>query len=202
GIEGKIQAARFARERGTPYLGLCLGMQVATIEFARNVAGWAQANSSEFDPATPQKVIDLMNEQSDVTEKGGTMRLGAYRCALKEGSLAARAYGRSEVEERHRHRYEFNNKYAAQLQSRGLVLSGKCVGRELVEIIELPDHPWFLAVQFHPELKSRPHEPHPLFVDFVRASIERRQVRLGDATVGAARNEERVEHRADRRENA
>jgi len=179
GIEGKIMAARFARERGVPYLGLCLGMQVATIEFARNVAGWAQANSSEFDSSTPQKVIDLLSEQSDVTHKGGTMRLGAYRCALKEGSLAARAYGRLEVEERHRHRYEFNNKYAAQLQSRGLVLSGKCVGRELVEIIELPDHPWFLAVQFHPELKSRPHEPHPLFTDFVRAALERRRARLG-----------------------
>jgi len=144
------------------------------------VAGWAQANSSEFDPSTPQKVIDLLSEQSDITDKGGTMRLGAYRCALKEGSLAARAYGRLEVEERHRHRYEFNNKYAAQLQSRGLVLSGKCVGRELVEIIELPDHPWFLAVQFHPELKSRPHEPHPLFKDFVRAALERRRARLGD----------------------
>jgi CTP synthase len=180
GIEGKIMAARFARERGVPYLGLCLGMQVATIEFARNVAGWAQANSSEFDSSTPQKVIDLLSEQSDVTEKGGTMRLGAYRCQLKEGSLAARAYGKLEVEERHRHRYEFNNKYAAQLQSRGLVLSGKCVGRELVEIIELPDHPWFLAVQFHPELKSRPHEPHPLFKDFVRAALERRRARLGD----------------------
>jgi len=179
GIEGKIMAARFARERGVPYLGLCLGMQVATIEFARNVAGWARANSSEFDPSTPQKVIDLLDEQSDVTEKGGTMRLGAYRCALKEGSLAARAYGKLEIEERHRHRYEFNNKFAAQLQSRGLVLSGKCVGRELVEIIELPDHPWFLAVQFHPELKSRPHEPHPLFVDFVRASLERRRARIG-----------------------
>ncbi|MGH7731704.1 MAG: CTP synthase, partial [Candidatus Eiseniibacteriota bacterium] len=189
GIEGKILAARFARERGVPYLGLCLGMQVATIEFARHVAGWAQANSSEFDPATPQKVIDLLSEQSDVTDKGGTMRLGAYRCALKEGSLAARAYGRLEVEERHRHRYEFNNRYAAQLESRGLVLSGKCVGRELVEIIELPDHPWFLAVQFHPELKSRPHEPHPLFVDFVRAALERRRARLGhdDLVPDAAR---------------
>jgi CTP synthase len=114
------------------------------------------------------------------------MRLGSYRCALKPGSLAARAYGRTEVEERHRHRYEFNNKYAAQLQSRGLVLSGRCVGRDLVEIIELPDHPWFLAVQFHPELKSRPYEPHPLFVDFVRAALERRRARLGrDAFTGA-----------------
>jgi CTP synthase len=179
GIEGKIAAAQYARERGIPYFGLCLGMQVATIEFARHVVGWSEANSSEFDPQATHKVIDLMADQSGITEKGGTMRLGSYRCALREGSLAARAYGRSEVEERHRHRYEFNNKYAAQLQSRGLVLSGKCVGRELVEIIELPDHPWFLAVQFHPELKSRPHDPHPLFVDFVRAALERRRARLG-----------------------
>jgi CTP synthase len=179
GIEGKIQAARFARERGIPYFGLCLGMQVATIEFARNVAGWKEAHSSEFDPQAPQKVIDLMDEQSGVTEKGGTMRLGSFRCALKDGSLASRAYRKPEIEERHRHRYEFNNRFAAQLQSRGLLLSGKCVGRELVEIIELPDHPWFLSVQFHPELKSRPHEPHPLFVDFVRAALERRSARLG-----------------------
>jgi hypothetical protein len=155
GIEGKILAAS-ARESSIPYLGLCLGMQVATIEFARHVVGWQEANSSEFDPQSAQKVIDLMPDQSGITEKGGTMRLGAYRCELKEGSLAARVYGKREIDERHRHRYEFNNKYAAQLQSRGLVLSGKCVGRELVEIIELPDHPWFLAVQFHPELKSRP----------------------------------------------
>jgi CTP synthase len=180
GIEGKIAAVQFARERSVPYLGLCLGMQVATIEFARHVVGWHEANSSEFDPQAPQKVIDLLSEQSGITEKGGTMRLGSYKCALREGSLAARAYGRAEVDERHRHRYEFSNRYAAQLQSRGLVLSGRCVGRELIEIIELPDHPWFLAVQFHPELKSRPHEPHPLFVDFVRAALERRRARLGD----------------------
>ena len=179
GIEGKIEAARFARERGIPYFGLCLGMQVATIEFARHVVGWQEAHSSEFDPHAAQKVIDLMADQAGISEKGGTMRLGSYRCALKPGSLAARAYGRAEVEERHRHRYEFNNKYAAQLQSRGLVLSGRCVGRDLVEIIELPDHPWFLAVQFHPELKSRPYDPHPLFVDFVRAALERRRARLG-----------------------
>jgi CTP synthase len=180
GIEGKIAAARYARERGIPYFGLCLGMQVATIEFARHVVGWNDANSSEFDPRTEHKVIDLLPDQAGITEKGGTMRLGSYRCHMREGSLAARAYGAAEVEERHRHRYEFNNKYAAQLQSRGLVLSGKCVGRELVEIIELPDHPWYLAVQFHPELKSRPHQPHPLFVDFVRAALERRIARVGE----------------------
>ena len=180
GIEGKILAVQYARERSIPYFGLCLGMQVATIEFARHIVGWAEANSSEFDAQAAQKVIDLMPDQSGIVEKGGTMRLGSYKCVLKPGSLAARAYGRQEVDERHRHRYEFNNKYAAQLQSRGLVLSGKCAGRELVEIIELPDHPWFLAVQFHPELKSRPHEPHPLFVDFVRAALERRRARRGD----------------------
>jgi len=180
GIEGKVLAARYAREHSIPYLGLCLGMQVATIEFARHVAGLNEANSSEFDASAAHKVIDLMPDQSGITEKGGTMRLGAYKCTLREGSLAARAYGRTEIEERHRHRYEFNNKYAAAMQSRGLVLSGKCVGRELVEIIELPDHPWFLAVQFHPELKSRPHDPHPLFRDFVRAALERRRARVGD----------------------
>jgi len=180
GIEGKIEAVRHARETSVPYFGICLGMQVATIEFARHVVGWADANSSEFDGSSEHKVIDLLADQAGVTDKGGTMRLGSYRCALREGSLAARAYGRPEVEERHRHRYEFNNRYTAQMQSRGLVLSGKCVGRELVEIVELPDHPWFLAVQFHPELKSRPFEPHPLFTDFVRAALERRRARLGD----------------------
>jgi CTP synthase len=180
GIEGKIAAVRLARERSVPYFGLCLGMQVATIEFARHVVGWADANSSEFDPASEHKVIDLLADQASVTEKGGTMRLGAYKCALREGSLAARAYGEPEVNERHRHRYELNNRYAQQLTSRGLVMSGKCVGRELVEIVELPDHPWFLAVQFHPELRSRPHDPHPLFRDFVRAALDRRLARLGN----------------------
>jgi CTP synthase len=180
GIEGKIAAVQYARERSVPYFGLCLGMQVATIEFARHVVGWADANSSEFDPASEHKVIDLLADQAGVTDKGGTMRLGAYKCELRPGSLAARAYGVAEVNERHRHRYELNNRYAQSLTSRGLVLSGKCVGRELVEIIELPDHPWFLAVQFHPELRSRPHEPHPLFRDFVRAALERRAARLGN----------------------
>ncbi len=191
GIEGKIDAVRYAREKSIPYFGICLGMQVATIEFARSVAGWADANSSEFDPSSSHKVIDLLPDQAGVSEKGGTMRLGAYRCALKEGSLAARAYGAAEVQERHRHRYEFNNRMTAALQSRGLVLSGKCVGRELVEIIELPDHPWFLAVQFHPELKSRPHAPHPLFVDFVRAALERRRARTGDDRFVPAADAER-----------
>ncbi len=197
GIEGKIAAARWARERSIPYFGLCLGMQVATIEFARNVVGWPDANSSEFNPSSEHKVIDLLHDQQGITDKGGTMRLGAYTCALKQGSLAARAYGTAEAVERHRHRYEFSNQNAAQLQSRGLVLSGKCVGRELVEIIELPDHPWYLSVQFHPELKSRPHEPHPLFVDFLRAALERRRARLGNNAYLAGSDEpdpNRTEH--------
>ena len=200
GIEGKIAAVRFARERGIPFFGLCLGMQVATIEFARHVVGWLGANSSEFDASAEQKVIDIMEEQAGISEKGGTMRLGSYKCQLKEGSLAARAYGKREVHERHRHRYEFNNKYAAQLQSRGLVLSGKCVGRELVEIIELPDHPWFLAVQFHPELKSRPHDPHPLFVDFIRASLERRRARVGNDAYDAKAERAEAQARRERAE--
>ncbi len=195
GIEGKVAAVRHARETGVPFFGLCLGMQVATIEFARSVVGWADANSSEFDPQSEHKVIDLLADQANVTDKGGTMRLGAYRCALRAGSLAARAYGRPEIEERHRHRYELNNKYAQQLTSRGLVLSGKCVGRELIEIVELPDHPWFLAVQFHPELKSRPQDPHPLFRDFVRAALERRVARVGDDNYDSA--VERVVEKAE-----
>jgi len=186
GVEGKVNAARYARETSVPYFGLCLGMQLATVEFARHVVGWADANSSEFDPSSEHKVIDLLADQAGVVDKGGTMRLGAYRCALRPGSLAARAYGAAEVEERHRHRYELNNRYAQQLTSRGLVLSGKCVGRELVEIVELPDHPWFLAVQFHPELRSRPQAPHPLFRDFVRAALERRRARRGDDAYDAS----------------
>ncbi len=189
GIEGKINAIRHARERGIPYFGICLGLQLATIEFARNVVGWLDASSSEFEPVSDHMVIDLLPDQTGISDKGGTMRLGSYRCALRQGSLAARAYGKTEVEERHRHRFEFNNKHAAQLQSRGLVLSGKCVGRELVEIVELPDHPWFLAVQFHPELKSRPHDPHPLFKDFVRAALDRRRARTGVDTNPAAQAE-------------
>ncbi len=138
----------------------------------------------------------MLPDQVEINEKGGTMRLGAYRCKLRDGSLAARAYGKTEIDERHRHRYEFNNKYAAQLQSRGLVLSGKCVGRELVEIVELPDHPWFLAVQFHPEFKSRPHDPHPLFTDFVRAALERRRARTGSDQPTEARKADANERAA------
>jgi len=170
GIEGKIQAARFARERRVPYLGLCLGMQCAAIEFARNVCGLAGAGSAEFDPETAHPVIHLLPEQRGVVEKGATMRLGAQTCRLREGSVVRAAYGRAEVAERHRHRYEFNNAYAELFESHGMRLSGIEPTRDLVEMIEIPDHPWFVACQFHPEFQSRPNRAHPLFREFVRAA--------------------------------
>ena len=172
-FDGKICAARFAREHKIPYLGICLGMQVAVCEFARNVAGLAGASSSEFDPDGPHSVIDLMSSQEDVTEKGGTMRLGAYPCKLSEGTLAREAYGEELVYERHRHRFEFNNAYRDQLSEAGLVISGISPDERLVEMVELPQdvHPWYVATQAHPEFKSRPTNPQPLFREFVRASI-------------------------------
>ena len=172
-FDGKICAARYAREHKIPYLGICLGMQVAVCEFARNVAGLAGASSSEFDPEGPHSVIDLMSSQEDVTEKGGTMRLGAYPCKLSEGTLAREAYGEELVYERHRHRFEFNNAYRDQLATAGLVISGVSPDERLVEMIELPQdvHPWFVATQAHPEFKSRPTKPQPLFREFVRAAI-------------------------------
>ena len=174
GLEGKISAARYARTHKIPYLGLCLGMQVAVCEFARDVADLADANSAEFEPDCAHPVIDLMSSQEDVTEKGGTMRLGAYPCKLAEGTLAREAYAGEElVYERHRHRYEFNNAYRDQLQEAGLVISGVSPDDRLVEMIELPEsvHPWFVATQAHPEFKSRPTKPQPLFREFMRASI-------------------------------
>lgn len=174
GIEGKIATIRYARERGLPFLGLCLGMQCAVIEFARNVAGLAGANSSEFDQQTPHPVIDLMEDQRAISDKGGTMRLGAYCCRLIDGTLAQKAYGVSEVKERHRHRYEFNNAYREILSSHGLVLSGLSPDGRLVEIVELREHPWFIATQFHPEFNSRPHRPHPLFSGFVGAALRKK----------------------------
>ncbi|SFQ98305.1 CTP synthase [Desulfoscipio geothermicus] len=172
GIEGKINAIRFARERKVPYLGICLGMQLAVVEFARNVLGWNAANSSEFNARTPYPVIDLLPEQKELDRMGGTMRLGRYACRLLEGSLAYRAYGAEIIQERHRHRYEFNNQYRAELAGAGMVFSGSLPNRHLVEIIELPDHPWFVATQFHPEFKSRPYRPHPLFRDFIGATLK------------------------------
>ncbi|MDO9015517.1 MAG: CTP synthase [Deltaproteobacteria bacterium] len=172
GVEGKISAIRYAREKGIPFFGICLGMQLAVVEFARHVAGIARANSAEFDPQAPS-VIDLMPEQRGVRDKGATMRLGAYACVLTPGSVAAEAYGATEISERHRHRYEFNNDYREALTGKGLVLSGTSPDKKLVEMIELGGHPYFVGCQFHPELKSRPMAPHPLFVRFVRAGLER-----------------------------
>ncbi len=172
GIEGKISAIRYAREHKVPFLGICLGMQMAVVEFARHVCGMTDAHSSELDPKTTHPVIDLMPEQMGVTAKGGTMRLGSYPCRLAAGTLAARIYGTDEIHERHRHRYEFNNEYREALTEKGLVLSGLSPDGHLVEMIELKDHPWFVAGQFHPELKSRPNRAHPLFREFIRAAAE------------------------------
>jgi CTP synthase len=171
GIEGKILAASYARQRGIPFLGICLGMQTAIISFARDVCGLEKANSTEFDPATPHPVIDLMPDQVGVTAKGATMRLGAYPCVLQEGALAQNIYGCSEIKERHRHRYEVNNAYREALANKGLISSGLSPKGDLVEVVELKDHPWFVGCQFHPEFKSRPMKAHPLFREFIRAAL-------------------------------
>ncbi|MFV9691819.1 MAG: CTP synthase [Desulfobacteria bacterium] len=183
GIEGKIKAVRFAREQKVPFFGICLGMQVAVIEFARNVVGMNGANSVEFDEHTDFAVIYLMTEWYDhqkrkvekrdvSSEKGGSMRLGAYPCLLREGSFACNAYSKKEISERHRHRYEFNNDFRSALEEKGLIISGTSPDGELVEIIEIADHPWFLGCQFHPEFKSRPMDPHPLFRDFIKGALK------------------------------
>ena len=174
GIEGKILAAQYAREHGVPYLGLCLGMQIAVIEFARHVAGLAGANSREFDEASPYRVIDFMPGQNDEIDKGGTLRLGAYPCAVRPGTLLERCYGSDFISERHRHRYEFNNEYRDALTKAGLVIGGTSPDKRLVETVELADHPFFIGVQYHPEFKSRPNRPHPLFLGFVRAALGER----------------------------
>jgi CTP synthase len=175
-MEGKIRAAQYARENHIPFLGICLGLQCAVIEFARNVCGLAGAHTTEFDEErgvkTEHPVVCLMEEQQDVTEKGGTMRLGACPCDLKEGTKSFAAYGERQISERHRHRYEVNNNYCEQLASNGMILSGRNPDIGVVEMIELPDHPWFVATQAHPELKSQPVKPHPLFRDFVAAAIQ------------------------------
>ena len=171
GIEGKIKAVQYAREQKIPFLGICLGMQMAVIEYARNVLGLTQANSLEMDPKTPDPVIHLMEGQKKVTQKGGTMRLGAWSCDLKPGSLAHKIYGVSQIAERHRHRFEFNNKYLADIQSHGMIASGTNTENNLVEVVEVPEHPWFIGVQYHPEYKSTVANPHPLFVAFVQAAL-------------------------------
>lgn len=176
GIEGKIAAIRYARENKIPFFGICLGMQLAVVEFARHVAGLKDAHSSELNPHTPYPVIDLMPEQKDIEDMGGTMRLGVYPCKIYDGTKAEAAYGEDLIYERHRHRYEFNNQFRDVLTEKGLVISGISPDERLVEMIELPDHPWFVAGQFHPEFKSRPTRPHPLFRDFVKAARERKNM--------------------------
>jgi CTP synthase len=177
GTEGKIDAIRYAREAKVPFFGICYGMHFAVVEFARHVCGMAGANTVEADRATPFPVIDLMPDQKGVLEKGGTMRLGAYPCVLEKGTLAAEAYGTTQISERHRHRYEVSNKYRDAMAQKGLVLSGTSPDQRLVEMVELKDHPYFVGCQFHPEFKSRPHAPHPLFARFVRAAAERQRER-------------------------
>jgi CTP synthase len=177
GVEGKIVAVRYAREHGIPYFGICFGLQMAVIEFARHVAGLAGANSTEVDPETPYPVIDFLPEQRGVTDKGATMRLGAWPCVLRKGTKAFAAYGREEISERHRHRYEVNPELRDQLSRAGLVFSGVSPDGRLVEVIELADHPWFVACQYHPEFKSRPFAPHPLFSAFVQAVLAHQEGR-------------------------
>jgi len=174
GIAGMLNAIRYAREKHIPYFGICLGMQTACIEFARNVCGLHDADSSEFDPSTPHRIIYKLRELRGIDELGGTMRLGAWECKLESDSIAARAYGKTEISERHRHRYEFNREYEALLTGGGLSITGSTPDGTYVEIVEIPGHPYFLGCQFHPEFKSKPLEPHPLFHEFIRASYENR----------------------------
>lgn len=189
GVAGKICAARYARERQVPFFGICLGMQIAVIEFACHVAGLPGAHSTEFDEQAAHPVIYLMSrwfdektgtiqQRDQASDKGGTMRLGAYPCRIAPGTLAAKAYERESISERHRHRYEFNNSYLKKLEEAGLVISGTSPSGDLVEIIEVADHPWYLGCQFHPEFKSRPMAPHPLFKDFIAAALKRALARL------------------------
>jgi len=183
GIEGKIRAAEYARENQVPCLGLCLGMQVMTVEFARNVVGLTDANSTEFNAATPHPVIDLMNDQREVTDKGGTMRLGAYYAVLTPGTKVANAYGEPVVSERHRHRYEFNSNYRARIEEAGLLCSGTSPDKRLVEFVELENHPFWVGTQAHPEFKSRPDRPHPLFRELIGAALKYRMTRLAQLPI-------------------
>lgn len=182
GIEGKVEAITYAREQKIPFFGICLGMQCSVVEVARNLCGWEEANSTEFDEASSKPVIDLMDDQRNVEDKGGTMRLGSYDCTLTKGSHAFQAYGKTDITERHRHRYEFNNTFKEKLETVGLLATGMHPSRNLVEIVELKDHPWFVGVQFHPELKSTVSTPHPLFVEFVAASLTHQSSRGSQAS--------------------
>jgi CTP synthase len=184
GIDGMIRAIEFARTRKVPYFGICLGMQTAVIEFARNACGLTDANSSEFDPATTHRVIYKLRELRGVDELGGTMRLGAWQCQLTPGSFAHQAYGTLEISERHRHRYEFNREYEETIVAHGMKLAGSTPDGTYVEIVEIPDHPWFVGCQFHPEFKSKPLEPHPLFTAFIAAAYKHRRQR--PSKIGAA----------------
>jgi len=192
GIQGMIYAIQYARERKVPYFGICLGMQCATIEYARNVAGLADANSTEFDSQTPHRVIYKLRELLGVDEMGGTMRLGAWPCRIEPGSFANRAYGATEISERHRHRYEFNRDYEERLTAAGLRITGRTPDGSYVEIVEVADHPWFVGCQFHPEFKSKPLAPHPLFAAFVGAASQREagavEARVSTAVQGAKRS--------------
>ena len=176
-VAGKIKAVQYARENNIPFFGICLGMQMAVIEYSRNVAGLTDAMTTEVNPTTPYPVIDLMEEQKTLTIKGGTMRLGAYDCILEKNSLAHDIYGKTHISERHRHRYEFNNNFKEVLEKAGLKFSGRNPDTGLVEVVELPSHPFFIGVQFHPELKSTVEEPHPIFVAFVKAAKEYKSAR-------------------------
>jgi CTP synthase len=187
GIDGKILAAQFSRERNIPYLGICLGMQCAVIEFARNVLGHEKAHSTEINPLTPCPVIDLMEEQKGVTEKGGTMRLGAYPCEIREGTRTYEAYRKTSIKERHRHRYEFNNEYLREFEDAGMIASGINPESDLVEIMEIPSHRWFIGVQFHPEYSSTALSPHPLFISFIQASLGYSQRGKTEKTVRATK---------------
>ncbi len=186
GIEGMIHTIRYARENKIPFFGICLGMQCATIEYARDVAGLKQANSTEFDQQTPFRVIYKLRELLGIDEMGGTMRLGAWTCKLEPGSFAAKAYGKLEISERHRHRYEFNREHEKTLVAAGLKITGRTPDENYVEIVEAPEHPWFLGCQFHPEFKSKPLEPHPLFAAFIGAALEHKKARLKPVAAGAS----------------
>jgi CTP synthase len=175
GIEGKIETVRYAREKKIPFFGICLGMQMAVIEYSRNVLGYADANSTEMNQNTAHPVINLMEEQKNITDKGGTMRLGAWKCQLKENTLAYSIYGKPEILERHRHRYEFNSDYLEALQNAGLKATGVNPDTGLVEVIELENHPFFIGVQYHPEYKSTVANPHPIFVKFVEAAVKHKK---------------------------